>query len=335
MGGHAGHDPAHPVLADAVVDELPGRVGDRLGRGVGHGHAGVAGQVGAAGHDPGDGLAGGVEAGLDGLPGGHGTVLGGEGGELRLPSGHAVTPLGRLPPGLVPVPGVVALLPLGPEGLAAGDAAAVEIEHVLGHPEALVGRKAEQLLGQADLLLGEGITVGLGRVGEMGGGIADVAPQDDEGRAVLVGLGPKEGGLEGVEVVGDLADVLHAPSVGGEAPCDVVGVGELGRAVDGDVVVVVDVDQPAQLQVAGQRGGLVGDPLLEAAVAGEHERVVVADLGGEGGAQPAFGDPHAHPVGHALAEGTGGHLDPGRVVELGVARGAAAPADGTRGGRRG
>ena len=77
--------------------------------------------------------------------------------------------------------------------------------------------------------------------------------------------------------------------------------------------------------MAGQRGRLVGDALLEAAVAGDHVGVVVADLGRVLGAQPPFGDAHAHPVGHPLAEGAGGHLDAGGVVVLGVARGAAAP----------
>ena len=70
--------------------------------------------------------------------------------------------------------------------------------------------------------------------------------------------------------------------------------------------------------MAGQGGGLVGDPLLEAAVAGDDEGVVVADLGREVGAEPALGDAHAHPVGHALAQRPGGHLDAGGVVELGV-----------------
>ena len=74
-------------------------------------------------------------------------------------------------------------------------------------------------------------------------------------RLVLDGHGPAQGRLEGVGVVGHLADVVGVPSVGVEALGHVVGVGELGRAVDGDVVVVVDVDEPAR-----GRGGRPGRP---------------------------------------------------------------------------
>ena len=158
-----------------------------------------------------------------------------------------------------------------------------------------------------------------------GDGIADVAAEDDQRGSVFLGLGPEQGRLDGPGVVGHLADVVHRPAVGGEALADVVGVGQLGGAVDGDVVVVVDVDQPAELEMAGQRGRLVGDALLEAAVTGDDVRVVVADFGREVGPQPSLGDAHAHAVGHPLAERTGGHLDARGVVELGVARGPAAP----------
>ena len=72
-----------------------------------------------------------------------------------------------------------------------------------------------------------------------------------DGRSSL-GHGPAQGGLEGVEVVGDLAQALDVPAVGLEAGGGVVGVGELGGAVDGDVVVVVDDDEPAEALVAGE-----------------------------------------------------------------------------------
>ncbi len=55
-----------------------------------------------------------------------------------------------------------------------------------------------------------------------------------------------------VEVVGGLTEVFDGPAVGGEAAGDVVRVGELGRAVDGDVVVVVDVDEVPESEMAGE-----------------------------------------------------------------------------------
>ena len=84
-----------------------------------------------------------------------------------------------------------------------------------------------------------------------------------------------------VDVVGHLAEVAHAPAVGLEALTGVVVVGQLGRPVDRDVVVVVEGEQPSQAEVPGQRRRLVRDPLHEAAVAGDHVGAVVADLAAE------------------------------------------------------
>ena len=69
----------------------------------------------------------------------------------------------------------------------------------------------------------------------------------------------------------------------------------------------------------GERRRLVGDPLHEAAVAGDHEGVVVLGLGTESGAQTGFGDRHADCIGEALAERPGGDLDPCGVTRFGVA----------------
>ena len=52
----------------------------------------------------------------------------------------------------------------------------------------------------------------------------------------------------------------------------------VGRAVDRDVVVVVEYDQLAQPEVAGERAGLGGDALHQVAVAGDHVGVVVDDV---------------------------------------------------------
>lgn len=147
-----------------------------------------------------------------------------------------------------------------------------------------------------------------------------MAAEQEQGRCVLDRHRPPQARLEGVAVVGHLAQVLDVPAVGLEAPGGVVGEGQLGAAVDGDAVVVVDVDEAAEAQVAGEGRRLVGDPLGEVAVAADHEGVVVAELGAEPGPQPRLGHPHPHAVGDALAQGTGRDLDPGRVVALGVAR---------------
>ena len=170
----------------------------------------------------------------------------------------------------------------------------VEVEHLVGHPERLVGGQAEDLLGRPDLLLAERGPVGLRGVGHVRRRPADVAAQDraSEGRSSSA-MARRSAGLEGVGVVGHLAQVLDVPAVGLEAADGVVVEGDLGRAVDGDVVVVVDVDQPAEAEVAGQRRRLVADALHEVAVAADHEGVVVDEVGAEPGPQHPLGDAHA------------------------------------------
>ena len=134
-----------------------------------------------------------------------------------------------------------------------------------------------------------------------------------------------DGRLEPIDVVRHLAEVADAPAVGLEALLDVVVVGQLGRPVDGDVVVVVEGDEAAETEVAGQRGRLVGDALHEAAVAGHDVGVVVAHVGAEAVAHDTLGDGHADRVAETLAQRARGHLDARRVAALGVARRLAAP----------
>ena len=230
----------------------------------------------------------------------------------------------------VPGPRGEALGPGGPLLRPPRRGAAVEVAHLVGDPERLVRWQAQDLLGGPDLLLPERISVRRRGVGEVGRRPADVAAQDEEGwlRVGPVGgllEGLADGRLEPVDVVGHLAQVVHPPAIGLEALGYVVVVGQLGRPVDGDVVVVVERQQPPQPEVPGQGGGLVGDPLHEAAVARDHEGPVVAHLVTEGGPEPALRDGHADRVGEALPQRAGRDLDSRRVAVLGVPRRAAAP----------
>ena len=71
--------------------------------------------------------------------------------------------------------------------------------------------------------------------------------------------------------------VGHVPAISLEALGGVVGEPALHFAVDGDAVVVVERDQLAELQRAGERAGLVRDAFHQAAVAAEHVGVVIDD----------------------------------------------------------
>ncbi len=87
------------------------------------------------------------------------------------------------------------------------------------------------------------------------------------------------------------------------------------------MVVVVEIDQLAEPQVPGQRGGFRRDAFHQVAVADDAVSVMVDDL--EAGAvvarrQMRLGHRHAHAVAEALAKRPGRHLDAGCEAALGV-----------------
>jgi hypothetical protein len=89
------------------------------------------------------------------------------------------------------------------------------------------------------------------------------------------------------------------------------------------VVVVVDHDKVAELQVTSHGGGLAGNALHGAAIAEESVCVVVdklvAGLVEDGGSVP-LGHGETDGIGETLAKRTGGDLNAGSVVSLGVTR---------------
>ena len=197
---------------------------------------------------------------------------------------------------------------------------------VVGDDEVLVRVPAQALLRGADVLLAQRLAVHVGGP-HLGRGPADDGADADERRALRLLHPGVDGPLELGQLVG-VADLDDLPAVGLEALRDVVGVRPLGRSVERDRVVVVDVDDLAQPEVAGQRGGLVGDALHEVAVGADRERVVVHDLRAVALAQEALRHRHPDAVGEALPERAGRDLDAGRhvdLVALGVARGQRPP----------
>lgn len=163
----------------------------------------------------------------------------------------------------------------------------------------------------------------------VGGAETDDRLAADEGGLVGVGAGLFDGRLHGGGIVTvHIAD--DVPVVGLEAGRGIVE--EPGRcfgtaphlAIDGDVVVVVEGDELAEAQGAGQGAGLVGDPFHHAAVPQKHVGTVVHDVVAgtvELGGQHLLGQCHADGVGDTLAEGAGGGLDTGGVTVFRVAGG--------------
>lgn len=330
--GNAVADGAHSVLAHTEAEVA-------LGRGVllevaEHLHQGHVGgrQIGGATQEPGDGGGQGVEHGLRVQTGGQALVGRGEGGERLLPA------LGELAGGdglvLGPLLGVL-LLVLGGDlvpggvGLSAALAEGVVelVVGLLGDLELAI-RPLQVGASGGGLVLAQGGAVHVVGVGLVGGAIADQGGHLDERRLVGDGLGGGDGIAQAVQVVVAVLDVLHVPALSLVAGGNVLGEGDLGVAVDGDAVVIVQDDELAQAPVAGQRGGLRGDALHVAAVAHDHVGVVVHELHAglvEASGQVLLGEGQAHGIGDALPQGAGGDLHAGGEEVLGVTGGLGAP----------
>ena len=103
---------------------------------------------------------------------------------------------------------------------------------------------------------------------------------------------------------------------------------ERGRAVDRDPVVVVDVDELTEPELARDRCRLLADALHEVAVGADRVDEAVDDVvlwPIPAIRQVALRDRDADAVGEPLTEWTGGRLDSRRVPPLGVTRRPRAP----------
>src|SRR5262245_10778969 len=104
-------------------------------------------------------------------------------------------------------------------------------------------------LGKADFFFTERLAVGRGGVVLVGGAVADVAVEDDEGRTSLRFPELAERALDAIEVVG-VADAQDVPAVPKKSGGDVLREREARLAFDRDVVVVVDPAQSVEREVA-------------------------------------------------------------------------------------
>ena len=114
------------------------------------------------------------------------------------------------------------------------------------------------------------------------------------------------GFAEAVQVLLDVRDGLHMPSIRLVPLIDVLGEAEISLAVDGDEVVIIKNNELAQAKMARERAGLGRDTLLEAAITADDvgvgiENFVIRSV--VGGGHVALGDRHTDCVADSLAEG--------------------------------
>lgn len=334
IGSETVHDGAHAVLTDTITDVAAvvcaeaGRRGLEVDRALGAGKVG-AGQIGGTTDKLGDGIEDLVDDNLGELSGSNGGVGRGVDGEVLLPALGKVTLLatdevGGLTLVLLRVLGeqLVPLLLGGGAGV--GSFVAVVID-LLGNVEALLGVEAELLLELLDVVSLEGSTVDTMGALLLGAETDDGLELDKRG-LVLDLLGLLEGVEDALEVVVTVLDGDGVPAVRLVSLEDVLSESLVGVAVDGDVVVVPDGNEVAELEMAGERAGLGGDTLHQAAVAEEGVCVVVHEVVAglvEDGGGVGLGHGKTNSVADTLAERASGDLDTGGVMGLGVTGGDA------------
>src|SRR5262249_11846104 len=162
-----------------------------------------------------------------------------------------------------------------------------------------------------DFVLAQGLAVRRGGILLVRRAIADVAVEDDEGRAALRLPKHIECLLDSLDVVG-VAHAQNVPAVTEEPGGDVFGKGDAGVASDRAMVVVVNPAEIIEGEMAGKRCRFRTDALHHAAVTAYRINIVAEDL--EAGPivavrQPCFGNGHAHAGGDALSERPRRRLD--------------------------
>ena len=182
-------------------------------------------------------------------------------------------------------------------------------------------RPAVVALRHFDLFLTERISVRLRGILHVRSAVADVAVDHDESRSAA-GLGERAQRLFDPPDVVRIADAHDIPAVRDEACDHILGEGDRGGSLDGDVVVVVNPAEVVEAQVSRQGRRLGAHALHHATVAAHRVHPVVEQLvpGLVIAIREEFlGHRHAHARRDALTERTRGRLDAGNPMIFRVA----------------
>src|SRR5580658_7272209 len=131
--------------------------------------------------------------------------------------------------------------------------------------------------------------------------IADMRPDLDEGRAGRLCLCILDSLTDGGGIIA-VRQYLDVPAKGFKSFCHVFGERDIGVTLDGDMVVVIEEDEIAELKVTGDRTGFGTDAFHQVAVAADAVDTIVEQVEPgfvEPGGHVALGDGKAYRVGEA------------------------------------
>src|SRR5262245_6704571 len=148
--------------------------------------------------------------------------------------------------------------------------------------------------------------------------IADDGAAGDERRPVDGGARILDGKRDRLRIVA--VDLCRMPAGRPEALELVVRHREAGRSIDGDLVIVEQNDQAAELEMTGKRDCLLADALHQAAISGDDVGMVVDDLAAVAAVEQPLRESHADGIAEPLPQRAGGGLDARCVAIFGMAR---------------
>ena len=184
------------------------------------------------------------------------------------------------------------------------------------HIKTRVGREAQLFAHAGQLFFPHGIRVNVGRAFIGRTAIANNRFAANQAGAGIV-LGGGNGRLHGIAI--HAVNRLHMPVIGFKALGPIFGVCQAGIAINGYVIVIVQVDQLAQLEMPSQAGGFAGNAFHHVAIAHNGICIVIDDVKVgpvEMAGQPALSHGHAYTIGKPLAQWTGGGFNARRVAKL-------------------
>ena len=165
----------------------------------------------------------------------------------------------------------------------------------------------EDFAGAGDLLLARRIAMSLLRASLGRKTEPDDRLAGNHRRTVGHGASRRDGSTDSIGLMA--IDRQDMPTRGFEALQLIVGLGQAGRAVDRDGVVVPKGNQATQLEMPRQRNRFLADALHQAAVAHEDVSVVIDQIVAEGRIHDALAERHADRIGDALPERPRRRLD--------------------------
>lgn len=329
VGSKAVHDGTHGVLTNTIADVSTRVVSEASGFGLEVNSLLPAGQVGAsqvcgATKELGNYSLDFAQHGLGKLARGNGRILRGVDRQALLPALGKIALLATLKVSiLVRVLFSVLgdeLVPLLLVSSALGGVLAIEVVNLFGDVESLLW-ETPLLLQLLDIVGLQGRAVDtmstLLQRAETNGGL-----ELDQGGLILDCPALLNGSLHASEVTVTVLDDDDMPAVSLISLDDVFSEGAVGVAINGDVVVIVNADEVAQLEVTCERRSLARDTLHQATVTEKAVCVVVNDVETrfvEGGSGVSLSHGQTNSIADTLAQGTSGNLNSGGVMGLGVA----------------